>query len=113
MQTALETPRHSRTVGSEPPRTVTRVVALPDGRRRVRLRAFCWSAFDDIAVRQGQTVDALLHMIAARRGRASLLVAAERFVAAYFHGRMDGDPVRRPGLQEERPLLDEVLDHLR
>ena len=79
----------------------------------MRLRAFCWSALDDIAARQGLAVDGVIGLIDARRGRASLLSAAERFVAAYFHGRMGGDPVRHPGLLEECPLLDEVLDHLR
>ncbi len=81
-------------------------------RARPRLRAFCRTALGDAAAEQGIPVDRLIALIDGRRGRTSLATAAERFVAAYFHARAVA-AVRHPGLKEETPLLDDVLDRLR
>ncbi len=57
-------------------------------------------------------VERLIALIDGRRGRSSLTAAAERFVAAYFHARATLS-THHPGLREEAPILDEVLDRLR
>jgi hypothetical protein len=81
-------------------------------RRSPRLRPFCRTALADAAAEQGIPVDRLIDLIDGRRGRSSLAAAAERFVAAYFHARATAS-AHHPGLREEAPLLDEVLDRLR
>jgi hypothetical protein len=85
----------------------------PDAPRRPpRLRSFCRTALGDAAAEQGIPVERLIALIDERRGRSSLGTAAERFVAAYFHARATMS-MHHPGLKEEAPLLDEVLDRLR
>jgi hypothetical protein len=96
-----------------PPRPAELGEGAPTTQRRPpRFRAFCRTALPDVAAEQGMPVEGLIALIDGRRGRSSLTAAAERFVAAYFHARAAAS-VSHPGLREEAPLLDEVLDRLR
>lgn len=95
-----------------PPRApAARARPSAPARRGTRIRPFCRAALADAAAEQGLDVEGLIALIDARRGRSSIATAAERFVAAYFHVRATAG-TRHPGLRDEPPLLETVLDRL-
>lgn len=59
-----------------------RVLDLPGGRRELELPALFWEALEDIAAREGMSVDALVAQVADRVGPGGLAGALEALPVA-------------------------------
>jgi predicted DNA-binding ribbon-helix-helix protein len=96
-------------------RTICRNVIVGGNRTSIRMEPLLWDYLQDIATREGHSINDIVTLIDERRGNSALTAALRIFILSYFRSAANMSRLLPSGLEEppanfgERPRFSDIF----